>query len=100
MHLRIQARRAELASDSCAEGRRHLTVALDELARTLDRLATLPGHRFASIFLAAVCELRSITASLTFTSHEDAADWAGIAATMVSLQLAVSVSTQAVRQRA
>jgi len=102
MHERIQARRAEInlgAPDPDEERRRHLASAMDELIAGLDNPATLPGHRFARVYVAAVCELRSIAEKLSFSSPDDAAEWEGIAATMASLQLALVVSTEPVRRR-
>lgn len=102
MHERIQARRAEInsgAPDSDEKNRRYLASAFDELTASLDNLATLPGHRFAGIYAAAVCELRSIAEKLSFSRPDDAAEWEGVAATMVSLQLAITVSAGSVRRR-
>lgn len=76
-----------------------LASALDELSANLDCLATMPSQRFASIHAVAVCELRSVAASLSISAPDDESECAGVAATMVSLQFGVTVSAQAVRQR-
>ena len=102
MHERIQARRAEInlgAPGSAELSRRHLASAMDALIASLDNLATLPGYRFVGVYVAAVCELRSIAEKLSFSSPDDAAEWEGIDATMASLQLALVVSTEPVRRR-
>lgn len=102
MHERIQARRAEInsrAAVSYEESRRHFASAVDTLIASLDNLATLPGYRFAGIYLAAVCELRSIAEKLSFSSPDDAAEWEGVAATMASLQAAIAGSAGSARQR-
>jgi hypothetical protein len=102
MHERIQARRAEIKSvgpDSYEESRRHLVSALDELTAALENLATLPGHRFAGVYVAAVCELRSIAERLSFSSPDDAVEWGSVAATVASLHLAIAVSAESVRRR-
>ena len=102
MHERIQARRAEInsgAPDSDEVSRRHLASALDELRAALDHLATLPGHRFARVYVAAVCELRSIAEKLSFSSPDDAVEWGSVVATVASLHLAIAVSAESVRRR-
>ncbi len=72
--------------DSGIDARRCLDARLAQLSGALDRLADQPGYRFASVYSAAISELRVVAGRLPATTNEDVHDWVAVERTIASLQ--------------